>query len=118
MGALVVLMTIVMVVVFVLIMSVRSVSLDEIRTEDRLHDPHVHTAAYAVPDGVDPAVIVNAVQAAGFTCVVDPSGPTEHVVVGCEEADRPRLRSVIEALPVTRYDGTPLRERVVFEDER
>ena len=117
MGALVVLMTIVMLVVFVLVMSIRSASLEEERTWTRLHDPESRTVAYAVPDGVDPAVILTALQTAGFTGVVDPTGTTEHVVVACEEADRRRLRSVIEAAS-THYDGSALRERVVFEDER
>ena len=71
-----------------------------------------------VPVGVDPAVVLAAVHAAGFTGLVGESGPAERLLMRCDDADRPRLRSVIEGLPLTRYDGTPILDHVVFEDER
>lgn len=118
MGALVVIMLFVLVAGIAFLTVLRSMGLEEQRTYARLHDPHVPTVAYAVPDGVDPAVVLAAVHAAGFTSVVGETAPAEHLLVGCGDADRPRLRSVIEAIPLTRYDGTPIRDRVVFEDER
>ncbi len=118
MGALVVVMLFVLVAGIALVTVLRSMGQEEQRTRARLHDPHVHTVAYTVPDGVDPAVVLAAVHAAGFTGLVGESGPDEQLLVGCNDADRPRLRSVIEAIPLTRYDGTPILDHVVFEDER
>ncbi|WP_432477120.1 hypothetical protein [Nocardioides sp. GXQ0305] len=118
MSALVVVLIVVLVGGVALAAALRSVSLEQVRREQQLHDPRSHTVSYAVPPGVDPATVLAAVRASGFTGVVDPTGPTEHVLVGCGESDRPRLRSVIEAIGITGYDGAAVRGPVVFEDER
>lgn len=116
---------VVILVVVVLVLSVaiplflRSWGVEESRTEARLHDPHVHTVAYAVPNGVDPVVIKVALTRAGFTSAIDRVGDVECLRVECAESDRAHVRSVIEAVHVSGYDGSELRAgHVVFEDER
>lgn len=97
----------------------RSWGAEESRTEARLHDPHTHTVAYAIPNGVDPVVIRVALTKAGFAAVTDHVGDVECLRVECDESDRTRLRSVVEAVHMSEYDGTELTPgHVVFEDER
>jgi hypothetical protein len=97
----------------------RSWGMEESRVEARLHDPNVHTVAFAVPNGVDPAVYRMALTKAGFTSAIDRVGDVECLLVECNETDRARMRSVIEAVHLSDYDGSdvPLGH-VVFEDER
>jgi hypothetical protein len=97
----------------------RSWGKEESRVEARLHDPDVHTVAFAVPDGVDPAVIRVTLTRAGFTSAIDRVGDVECLIVECSESDRARVRSVIEAVHLSGFDG-PDRPvgHVVFEDER
>lgn len=97
----------------------RSWGAEQSRTEARLHDPQTHTVAFAVPNGVDPVVVRVALREAGFTSVVERVGDGEGLLVACAEADRPRLRSVIEGVHLQDYDGSELKlGHVVFEDER
>jgi hypothetical protein len=43
----------------------------------------------------------------------------ECVRIERQESERDRVRGVLEAIPMTAYDGSPLQARhVVFEDER
>lgn len=118
MGAALFFVVLAMICGLVVALVLRSVVMREEQTDALLHDPHTHTLAYTIPNGVEPSTVLAAVERAGFTAVVDPRGRSEHLLVGCEEGDRSRLRGAIEAVPVTRYDGTPLRDPVVFEDER
>jgi len=118
MGAALFIVVLVMICGLVVALVLRSVVMREAQTESRLHDPHTHTLAYTIPNGVEPSMVLAAVERAGFTAVVDPRGRSEHLLVGCEEADRSRLRGAIEAVPALQYDGTPLRDPVVFVDER
>ncbi|QBR93801.1 hypothetical protein [Nocardioides euryhalodurans] len=118
MGAALFIAVLVMIAGLVVALVLRSLVRQEEKTDARLHDPHTHTVSYEIPNGVEPSTILAAVETAGFTAVVDPRGRSEHLLVGCEAGDRARLRGIIEAVPVTRYDGTPLRDPVVFEDER
>lgn len=111
---------VVVVVLGVLIpMTLRSWVSAESRTDARLHDPRTHTVAYAVPNGVDPVVLRAALTHAGFTSAVERVGDVECLLVECDESERTRVRSVIEAVHVREYDGSDLAVgHVVFEDER
>jgi hypothetical protein len=92
---------------------------EDSRREAHLRDPGTHTVAYAIPNGVDPVVIETALSRAGFACFVDRVGMTECVLVECDEAQRDEVRRVLETIPMSTYDGSPLQvEHVVFEDER
>jgi hypothetical protein len=97
----------------------RSWGKEESRVEARLHDPDVHTVAFAVPDGMDPAVFRMTLTRAGFTSGIDRVGDLECLIVECSESDRARVRSVIEAVHLSGYDGSDVAlGHVVFEDER
>jgi hypothetical protein len=110
----------VIVVVIVLVLGIgvpaflRSWGAEEARTEARLHDPHTHTVAFAVPNGVDPAVIKAALTRAGYTSVTDRVGDAECLVVECAPHERDRVRGVIESVHVSPTGGGG---HVVFEDE-
>jgi hypothetical protein len=91
----------------------------ESRREAHLRDAGTHTIAYEVPNGVDPATVMSPLMQAGFTSGVDRVGMAECVRIECEESERNRVRGVLEAIPMTAYDGSPLQAgHVVFEDER
>lgn len=97
----------------------RSWVAEESRTETRLHDPHTHTVAYAIPNGIDPVVVKLGLTKAGFTSVIDVVSDAECLRVECDQAERARVRSVIEAVHMSDYDGSELKlDRVVFQDER
>lgn len=114
-----ILVTGVVVVSIAIALFLRSWVLTESETETRLHDPRTHTIAYAIPNGVDPVVFAVAVDKAGFTSVTDRVGNAECILVECPESERVHLRTVLEAIPVPQYDGSPARAaHVVFEDER
>lgn len=89
------------------------------RTEAHLRDPRTHTVAYAVPNGVDPALIMVELSRAGLTCGLGVVADHECVRIECEEPQREQVRSVIESVHMSAYDGSPLKiGHVVFEDER
>lgn len=91
----------------------RSMVFAEARTEARLHDPSTHTVAYAIPAGIDPVELEVGLSRAGFTSVIDRVGDDECVRVECNEAQRDRVRAVIEGLRAGRSFAP-----VQFEDER
>jgi hypothetical protein len=96
----------------------RSYVAQEIRTEARMRDPHTHTIAFAIPNGVDPVVFKVGLAHAGFTSVVERVGDAECLRVECTETERSRVRNVIAAAHASAYDGSDLNlDHVVFEDE-
>jgi hypothetical protein len=80
------------------------------------------TLEYAVPTGQDPAVILAALERAGYTATVDPTHTHQIVLIACPwgvEPERASVRSVIESASVTApQDGVPLEVDVRFRDER
>lgn len=89
------------------------------RREAHLRDPHTHTVAYAIPNGVDPVTVMPSLARAGFTSGVDRVGAAECVRIECQESQREEVRGVLESIPMTAYDGSSLPAgHVVFEDER
>lgn len=91
------------------------------RVDEVLEDDRTPTLEYAVPTGQDPAVLLAALHRADYTATVDPSGGHQVVLVACPagvEAERERVRSVIESANVTAPDdGVPLDVVVRFLDE-
>ena len=69
-----ILIVLVLVITFVFAAGLRSMVFAETRTEAKLHAPSTHTLSYALPTGVDPAVIKGALARAGYTSVVDSRG--------------------------------------------
>ena len=89
--------------------------------EEELHDDRVPTLEYAVPQGQDPMVIINALQRDGYDAMSDTHGGAQVVMIRCPagvERERAHVRSLIESANVTSEDdGMPLRTDVRFTDE-
>jgi len=118
-AALAIILVVVLVLGVGIPMFLRAWGAEEARIETHLHDPATHTVAYAVPNGVDPAVVKAALTKAGFTSGTDRVGDVECLLVECEESERSRVRSVVEGVHLSQYDGSDLKlTHVVFEDER
>jgi hypothetical protein len=121
-AALVIIIVIVLLAGIAIPSFLRSWGADEARTEQRLHDPSTHTVAYAVPNGIDPAVIKAGLAHAGYTSVTDRVGQAECLIVECAPHERDRVRGVIESVHASPSGGTTLGLThlgpVVFEDER
>ncbi|HLN79177.1 MAG TPA: hypothetical protein VK204_19185 [Nocardioidaceae bacterium] len=103
-----------------LMLALRRWTLDEARTETRLHQPGAHTVVYAVPNGQDPAILMAALSREGFTAVSDTEGGQERLLVECpDEHDRAQVRSIIEHVDRAGFDGPEMHvSHVSFEDER
>lgn len=102
----------------VIALALRSWTLDEAKIEKRLRSPEVHTVAYVVPEGQDVAVLMAAVKRAGFESITNIEGGTERLLVACEEHDRAKVRSILEHVHRTGFDGTLYVDHVSFDDER
>lgn len=118
-AAAVILLLIVVAVALLIGAGLREWLAEESRVESHLADPAVHTVAYAIPDGLDPAVLKIALGRAGFACAVTRVGDRECVRIECADSDRAAVRSVLESVHPTAFDGSELpSDHVVFEDER
>jgi hypothetical protein len=100
--------------------ALRRWTLDEARTEARLHEPGAHTVAYDVPAGQDAAVLLAALGRGGYAAVSDMHLGVERVLVDCPtEHDRAQVRGIIEHVHSTGFDGAEMQVgHVSFEDER
>ncbi len=99
--------------------ALRRVVLDDAANERHLHDAHVHTVSFSVPNGVDAADLRAAASRGGFASAVAESDTHQCLLVQCEDHDRARLRHVLEGAHDTAYHGTELDlHPVVFDDER
>lgn len=98
----------------------RNWTLAEGRMEATLGEPGEHHLAYDVPNGQDPAVLLAAVNRAGYTATSDMRGGVERLLVDCPtEADRAVVRSALEHVDRTGFDGAEMHvAHVSFEDER
>ena len=91
----------------------------ESRTEAHMRDPHTHTVAYAIPNGVDPVLVKVELSRAGFNTGIGRVDGRECLHIECERQQRERVRGLIEGLHLSAYDGDALKiGHVVFEDER
>lgn len=100
--------------------ALRRWTLDEARFEARVHDPEAHAVAYDVPVGQDPAVLLAALDRAGYKAASDMDHGVERVLVPCPtEHDRAQVRSIIEHVHSTSFEGAEMNvAHVSFEDER
>jgi hypothetical protein len=120
-GALIVALVAAAALVWIVLYVVRQQAAEREQIDKRLHDENTPTLEYDVPTGQDPAVLLAALERAGYIASTD-SRPTHHVVmVLCPdgvERERGNVRSVIESASVTsREDGVPLQVEVRFRDE-
>lgn len=109
-----------LVVGLIVAFALRRWTLDEAQTEARMHTPEAHAVAYDVPVGQDPAVLLAALERAGYQAVSDMSRGVERVLVACPgEQDRAQVRSIIEHVHSTSFEGAEINvAHVSFEDER
>jgi hypothetical protein len=109
-----------LVVGLVVAFALRTWTLDEARTEKRLHEPGAHAVVYDVPAGQDAAVLLAALGRGGYKAVSDMDQGVERVLVDCPtEQDRARVRDIIEHVHRTGFEGDELEVgHVRFEDER
>ncbi len=99
-------------------LGLRRWTLDEARTEGRLHQPGAHALTYAVPAGQDPAIVAAALSHEHFTTVTDYEGGHERLLVAADEQDRARVRDIIEHVDRAGIDGPEMHvAHVRFEDE-
>ncbi|MGH3480474.1 MAG: hypothetical protein ACRDQD_27030 [Nocardioidaceae bacterium] len=108
----------VLVVGLVFMLALRSWTFAEARTEARLRSSDTPTVSYVVPHGQDPVLVMTALTHEGFVSVPDMAGGVERLLIECPEADRGRVRRVIEQVNRTGFDGTAMHAgRVRFADE-
>lgn len=86
----------VLIVITGIMLGLRTWVLGEAKVEQRLRAPETHTLDYEVPNGRDPAVLKAALANAHFTAITRDDGGSEHLTIACEEADRSRVRDVLE----------------------
>src|SRR5690606_23398715 len=91
----------------------RSYVLHEVKVEERLHDPHTSTVAFAIPAGADPVVFKTGLTHAGFVSTVDRVGDAQCLVVECTPAQREAVRGVLQAAHTKAYDGSDLALQAV-----
>jgi len=104
--------------IVVLALGLRTWGVGQAKTEARLLSPDTHKVRYVVPLGQDPAILMAAVSSAGYTALVDTSGGTERLLVACGEQDRAKVRSVLEHVSRSGFDGVEMRvDHVAFDDE-
>lgn len=84
----------------------RQQSIERERVEQELHDSRTPKLEYSVPTGQDPAVILAALERAGFVAGVDSHGTHQVVMVKCPEGPE-RTRSKVRALIGSVSAGTP-----------
>jgi len=101
----------------VAVLALRRWGLQELGVEERLRAPQAHKVSFVVPAGQDPVVVRAALARAGLVTVVD-VGTSERILVECEDADRERVRQVIEEVERTRFTDVASAEPVRFEEDR
>ena len=100
---------------------VREQARRHVAASDELHDARTPTLEYEVPAGVDVAVVLAAVEQAGYTATVETLHGDRTLLVKCPqgiEAERDRIRSVIENAGSASFDHqVPTPTDVHFRDE-
>lgn len=111
--------TAVVILSVVVALALRSWGREEARVEALLDSPATHTIAYVVPDGQDPAILVAALHRAGFEARAHLEGGVEVLRVACAEVRRAEVRSIIEHVESTGFDGAPMHvAHARFVDDR
>jgi hypothetical protein len=89
-GAIIFLVIVALVVVVAMSVYLRSWVQAESRTEAHMRDPHTHTVAYAIPNGVDPVLVKVELSRAGFNTGIGRVGGRECLRIECERQHRVR----------------------------
>ena len=106
--ALPIVFTVLLVLGVAVALAMRSWVREEARTEALIESPETNTVSYAVPDGQDPAILAAALHQAGFTARAHLEGGFEVLRIACNEKQRAQVRSVIEHVDRTGFDGVPM----------
>lgn len=110
--------TVLLILVVVVMLALRGWGRDEARQDAVLDSPATHTVSYVVPDGQDPAILAAALHNAGFTARAHLEGGFEVLRIACEEEQRAEVRSIIEHVDRTGFDGAPMHiAHAKFVDE-
>ena len=113
-----ILVVVVLVAGVLVALALRRFVLDDAATDQRVRAPGAHTVSFAVPEGIDVADLRAAASRGGFVSTVVEAGAHRRLLVRCEEADRARLRQVLEQAHDASYHGRELHlGPVVFDDE-
>jgi hypothetical protein len=97
-----------------------------VRKQNRIHEElksaETPTLEYVVPTGQDPAVVLAALEGAGFTATSRRTPTDQRILIACPEGldrQRARARSVIASsgTSTTQQDGVPVQTDVRFTDE-
>ena len=78
------------------------------------------TLRYRVPEGQDPAVLIAALETAGYAAQPDRVAGAHYLTIFCDDLrqDRPRVRSVIDRTHESSFSGGDvIHVPVVFEDD-
>lgn len=87
--------------------------------EDHLHDPGTPKVTYTVPNGVDAAVLRNALTGEGFPSALELDHGDELLLIECHTGERERVREALESVNQRAYAAAGLRiGAVTFADER
>ena len=106
--ALPIVFTVLLVLGVAVALAMRSWVREEARMEALIESPETHTVSYAVPDGQDPAILAAALHQAGFTARAHLEGGFEVLRIACNEQQRAQVRSVIEHVDRTGFEGVPM----------
>lgn len=100
--------TAVLVLAVVVALALRSWSREEARGEALLASPETHAVSYVVPNGQDPAILMVALHRAGFEARAHLEAGVEVLRVACEESETAQVRSIIEHVDRTGFEGAPM----------
>lgn len=100
--------TAVLVLTVLVALVLRSWGREEARVEALLDSPETHAVSYVVPDGQDPAILMAALHRAGFEARAHLEGGDEVLRIACEESEKAEVRSIIERVDRTGFDGAPM----------
>jgi hypothetical protein len=100
--------TVLLVLAVLVALALRSWGREEARMEALIESPETHTVSYVVPDGQDPAIVAAALHEAGFPARAHLEGGFEVLRIACAEQERDTVRSVIEHVDRTGFDGAPM----------
>lgn len=123
-GAVLVLLLITVIAVIVFWMSMGATVAESRDREHRLNEPETPTLLYAVPAGVDPAMIRVSLEVAGFESVVEEvvedQERVELIRVACLPDQREAVREAVAHAPVDNDNSADLEDvygEVHFLDE-
>ena len=103
-----IMVTVVLVLGVVVALALRAWERAEERDEAVFDAPATSKVCYEVVDGQDPAVLVAALQHAGFHARTHVESGVQVLRILCQEHERPVVRQVLESVGRTGFGGVPM----------